>query len=249
MEYITSRKNEKILHIKRLGADAEYRRISSEFVCDGTKMLDEAVKWGAEIRCVLCTESAVLPLLPNSTKVFCVPEEVLRFASQLKTPQKILFSCSIPKKNAAEEQHVIVLENIQDPGNVGTIIRTADALGAEVVLVGSCADQFSPKTVRASMGAVFRMNARETDISGLKKLIGDIPLYGAVLGEGCLDIKEVDLRHAAVAIGSEGRGLSPELLGICDARVIIPISPRCESLNAAVASAIFMWEMKKSYGN
>ncbi len=245
MEIITSRKNEKLLHLKRLVADSEYRRVSREFVCDGNKMLSEAVKWGAGIQSVLCTESAKLPVLPKSAKVYCVPPDVLRSVSRLKTPRDVLFSCLIPVSTAAAVPPVIVLENLQDPGNVGTVIRTADALGADVVLVGACADLYSPKTIQATMGAIFRMSVMETDITGLRKLIGDIPLYGAALGPGCQNISETDLKNAAVAIGSEGRGLSPELLSLCDARVNIPISSGCESLNAAVAAAIFMWEMRK----
>ena len=135
---------------------------------------------------------------------------------------------------------------MQDPGNVGTVIRTANALGVDaVILAGDCADTTSPRCVRATMGAAFRQSIVEADLPGLARLLGgwDLPLYGAALAEGALDIRSAELSRAAVAIGNEGHGLSPELLGLCTGRVIIPMAPGSESLNAAVAAAIVMWEL------
>jgi len=244
MERITSRKNAVIAHLRKLGSDASCRRESGEFVCDGGKLLSEAIANGAEIRTVLLDEDEPAPTLPEGAQVYRAPRDLLAYVSSFKTPPGVLFSCALPQgEKAAPGGSVVVLENVQDPGNVGTVLRTADAFGVDVVLTGACADPFSPKAARASMGAVFRRRALWSDISGLRALLGERPLYGAALGEECEDIRRVELAGAAVAIGSEGRGLSEALLALCGGRVVIPMSPRCESLNAAAAAAVVMWEM------
>ena len=247
MNVITSRKNEIIVHMKKLGADGAYRRECGEFVCDGEKLLREAVKWSAEIRTVLCTKEANLPELPESARVYCVPDDVLKSVSQQKTPNNVMFSCSMPEHDGTPvKTPAIIVESVQDPGNVGTIIRTADAFDmGDVVLTGACADPFSPKTVRATMGAVFRRRIITAELSELRSIFGDTPIYGAALDGHSRDIREVPLKNSAVAIGSEGRGLSRELLDMCDGCVIIPMSERCESLNAAVAASVIMWEMAR----
>ena len=116
---------------------------------------------------------------------------------------------------------------------------------ASGVLTGGCADLYNPKTVRATMGAVFRQLVLETD--DLPAFLNEtgLPLYGAALADNALDVRRVDLKNAAVAIGSEGRGLSEELLDICREKIIIPMDPDSESLNAAVAAAVCMWEMAR----
>ena len=158
-----------------------------------------------------------------------------------------VFTVRLPERRAPERvESAVVLESVQDPGNVGTVIRTANALGVDaVILAGDCADPTSPRCVRATMGAAFRQSIVEADLPGLARLLGgwDLPLYGAALAEGALDIRSAELSRAAVAIGNEGHGLSPELLGLCTGRVIIPMAPGSESLNAAVAAAIVMWEL------
>ena len=139
-----------------------------------------------------------------------------------------------------------MLDGLQDPGNVGTIWRTADALGADgLLLVHHCADPFSPKTVRATMGACFRLPVWEVEAEELPELMerSGLPLYATALREDTLDIKTAQLDRCAVVIGSEGRGVSPELLGASRGTIRIPMRPRCESLNAAVAATIVLWEM------
>ena len=147
-----------------------------------------------------------------------------------------------PLKNA------IVLENVQDPGNVGTVIRTANAFGiGAVLLVGACADLYNPKTVRATMGAIFRQRVEQLSVDEMKALLCEnaLPLYGAALSDGARDIRQAELRQAAVAIGSEGNGLSRELLALSDGQIIIPMTPESESLNAGVAASVVMWEMTR----
>ena len=131
---------------------------------------------------------------------------------------------------------------------MGTVLRTASAFSIDaVVLLGDCADCFSPKTVRASMGAIFRQRvltlSREELTAWLKKQ--GLKLYGAALSERATDVRKVDITHSAIAVGSEGHGLSRELLDLCDGEIIIPMDARSESLNAAVAASVLMWEMAR----
>ena len=138
---------------------------------------------------------------------------------------------------------------MQDPGNVGTVIRTANALGMDaVVLTGACADFYSPKTVRAAMGALFRQPVLTCSMDELMQLLHahGLKLYGAALTDAAQDLRRVPLSPAAVAIGSEGRGLSAQLLAQCDGQIIIPMQPGAESLNAAVAASVVMWEIARA---
>ena len=249
VEHITSRKNRIITHLKKLSADGAYRRQAGEFVCDGEKTLKEALSFGAELSCVLWSDAPFFEI-PESIAQYSCPVDLMQYVSPLKNSAGPVFSVKIPR-SAAETKEIstaLVLENVQDPGNVGTVIRTADAMGTDVViLVGSCVDLYNPKTVRATMGGIFRQTVIETDIDGLKNYVNQygLKLYGAALSEDAEDIRNTNLKNAAVAIGSEGSGLSRELLEICGAQLIIPMRPNCESLNAAVAAAIVMWEMSR----
>ena len=142
-----------------------------------------------------------------------------------------------------------MLEGVQDPGNVGTVIRTANALGMDaVVLTGACADLYGPKTVRAAMGALLRQPVLTCTLDELMQLLraNGLKLYGAALTDTAQDLRCVPLTPAAVAIGSEGRGLSAQLLAQCDGQIIIPMQPGAESLNAAVAAAVVMWEIART---
>lgn len=137
---------------------------------------------------------------------------------------------------------------MQDPGNVGTVVRTANAFGVgAVILVGECADLYNPKTVRSTMGAIFRQRVLSLGMTELTMLLekNSLPLYGAALHRDSALITAVDVKNAAIAVGSEGRGLSDSLLSLCRKTVFIPMQPESESLNAAVAASIIMWEMSR----
>jgi len=247
MEKITSRRNPLCVHIKKLGADRGYREKSGEFLCDGLKLLSEAEKFGAEIISVLTSSHLPFPL-PVDTKVYHTESSVINSVSPLKNAQSVLFTCKIPKNDSKSfsESTTVLLDGVQDPGNVGTIIRTASAFGIKnIVLTGNSADVYNPKTVRATMGAIFSqsicyMSARE--LCSLKE--NGMKFIGAALGEKSRAFDEVNLKDTLIAIGSEGKGLSAEILELCDERVVIPILPDCDSLNAAVAAAILMWSAK-----
>ena len=249
-ERLTSRKNPLIAHLRRLGADRAYRRESGEFLCDGEKLLTEALRWGAEITAVLWSGEPTLCLACPAQ--YTADRDLLDYVSPLKSAASVLFSVRMKAWDDAAPGKTLVLETIQDPGNLGTILRTANALGIDtVILTGACADVYNPKTIRAGMGAVFRQRWLEMDRAAMKAYLDahGLRLYGAALSERSADVRAVDLRRAAVAVGSEGQGLSQELLSMCAGELIIPMNAQCESLNAAVAAAIIMWELGKAEGS
>lgn len=247
MEIITSRKNAYIKHLRALGSDKQYRQESGEYICDGLKLLKEALHFGAEVSSVLWKDRAESLELPG-VKQCIAAGELFDYASPMKNSPGPLFSVKIPSRSGQKIEKAVVLETVQDPGNVGTVIRTANAFGIDaVILCSDCADLYNPKTVRATMGAIFRQQVIRLDVSMLRAFLDDkgLKLYGAALSDKARDVRGVELKNAAVAIGSEGRGLSRELLDACDGEIIIPMNPDSESLNAAVAASVLMWEMAR----
>lgn len=251
MEQITSRKNPLITHIRKLMGDRAYRRECGEFSGDGVKLLEEAVRWDAPLTCVVYTERTALPKLPEGVRVVQVPEDVMGSISPMKAPQGALFLCRMRAQEVPEKlsgSRWLVLDGVQDPGNVGTIWRTADALGADgLLLTDGCADPWNHKTVRATMGACFRLPVYEVKRQDLPALLerSALPLYATALREDTLDLRDADLSRCAVVIGSEGKGVSEEMLNMSQKTLKIPMRERCESLNAAVAATVVLWEMAR----
>ena len=236
IESISSRKNTYIANVRALASDGAYRREQGQFLCDGIKTLREAVAFGAEIVSVLWKERPTEVEGLAGAKEYAAPAELFDYASPLKNSPGPLFAVRMRRIGAARLKNAIVLEGVQDPGNVGTVIRTANAFGVDaVILTGVCADLYNPKTVRATMGAIFRQRVLELPLAELR----------AALSETARDFREIPLDKAAVAVGSEGNGLSTELLAICDGQLIIPMRPDSESLNAGVAASVIMWEMSR----
>lgn len=248
MDRITSRKNAVITHLRALGAESAYRAASGEYLCDGYKLLDEAVKSGAAITSILWKEGGARAEIACDRQ-YSAPPELFDYASPMKNSPGPLFSVRRGVWGTSDPvRSAIVLENVQDPGNVGTVLRTASAFSVDaVVLVGDCADCFSPKTVRATMGAIFRQRVLTLPHEELAFWLKEqgLKLYGAALSERATDVRKVNITHSAIAVGSEGHGLSRELLALCDGEIIIPMDARSESLNAAVAASVLMWEMAR----
>ena len=232
--------------MRALGADRSFRAAEGEFLCDGVKLLREALLWGLEITAVLWSQEPT-EQVPCAAQ-YRVPQELLDYVSPMKNAPGVVFSAKMKSWPLAEPGRTLVLETIQDPGNLGTILRTANALGMDTVLLtGECADLYNPKTVRAGMGALFRQRVYTMERAEMHEYLSrhGKKLYGAALSERSSDIRVLDLADAAVAIGSEGRGLSAEFLALCDGELIIPMSEQCESLNAGIAAAIVMWELTR----
>ena len=251
MELITSRQNPLFQHIRKLRNSGGYRRQAGEFLGEGPKLLEEALRWGAEIRTVVSAEGRELP--PGVTgRVVTTPEDVLGTLADTETPQGVVFVCALPDTvlpQRLEPGRYLILDGVQDPGNLGTVWRTADAMGAGgLLLTGACADPYSPKAVRSTMGACFRelpvWRGEPEEIQRLLERSG-IPLYATALREDTEDLRDVELSGAAVVIGSEGKGISEKMLSLCQKSLRIPMEDRCESLNAAVAAAVVLWEGRR----
>lgn len=249
MERLTSRKSAVIRAFRDLARSSAAREEKGLFLCDGQKLLQEALRSGASVETVLWKENRAADLPPFPQEAL-LPADLFDYVSPMSNSPGPLFSVRMPSApDLYKVRRVLALEELQDPGNVGTVLRTADAFGVDlVVLLEGCADLYAPKTVRASMGAVFRQAAVRMDAEAFVSFCREknLPLWGAALTDTARDLRSLPLDPAAVLIGSEGHGLSRELLRACDGEIIIPMSGEAESLNAAVAAAIVMWEMQRS---
>lgn len=245
-ERITARKNPLIQKVRKLVTSAAARRSEGLFVGDGTKLLEEAVRYWPELDTVILSDGVEAEVPPH-VRLVRVPREIMEYISPMETPQGAVFLCRLPEKAGfSPRPGMLMLDGIQDPGNVGTIMRTADALDIPVVLLEGCADPYGWKAVRSSMGAVFRTPVVQStwrEVSDACKEAG-IRIGVTALSDRAVDIREADLSRMALVIGSEGRGVRREILDAADRELIIPMNPRCESLNAAIAAAIVMWQMK-----
>ena len=247
MEILTSRKNATIQRVRKLLSSRKARVEEGLFVADGTKLLAEAVKWWPSLKMVLHTPE-IDPDVPAYVEKICISRELMEYVSPMETPQGALFVCALPEeKPLAVKLGMVLLDGIQDPGNLGTILRTADAMEVPVVLLEGCADPYSHKVVRSSMGAVFRSVPGQSTWQEVERACKEAGISVAVtaLSPKAKDIRQAELSQMAVVIGSEGQGVRKEIMAAAQAELIIPMNEKCESLNAAVAATIVLWEMKK----
>lgn len=243
---ITARKNPLLQQVRRLLTSRKERETAGLFVADGTKLLAEAVAWWPGLDTVILSDGVDADV-PANVHVIRVPEDVMQSISPMQTPQGALFLCRLPeKKEFTPQPGMLLLDGIQDPGNLGTILRTADAFNIPVALLEGCADPYSHKVVRASMGAVFRSPVQQTTWAEVKEACAQdsIPIAVTALSSRAVDLRNAPLNTMAVVIGSEGQGVRREIMESAQAELIIPMQARCESLNAAVAAAIVMWQMQ-----
>lgn len=244
---ITGRKNPLLQQVRKLLTSRKEREEARLFVADGTKLLAEAVRYYPGLETVILSDGVDADV-PEYVRVVRVPEDVMESVSPMRTPQGALFICRLPeKKPFVPQRGMVLLDGLQDPGNLGTILRTADALNVPVALLEGCADPYSHKVVRASMGAVFRTPVVQTTWEQAKESCRAASIAVAVtaLSDTAADIRQAPVGEMAVVIGSEGKGVRQEILDSADQKLIIPMSSRCESLNAAIAAAIVMWQMGK----
>ncbi len=245
-ERITSRKNPLLQQVKKLLASRKDREAAGLFVADGTKLLTEAVRYWPGLEMVILSDGVSVDV-PDGVRMVRVPGDVMESISPMQSPQGAMFLCRLPEKTAfVPEKGMLLLDGIQDPGNIGTNLRTADALDVKVALLEGCADPYSHKVVRSSMGAVFRVPVVRTTWAQAKAACAaaGIPVAVTALSDRAKDLRQASVEQMAVVIGSEGQGVRPEILKEADGELIIPMNPHCESLNAAVAATIVMWEMK-----
>lgn len=246
-ERITSRKNPLLQQVKKLFSSRREREQTGLFAADGTKLLEEAAKYCPGLETAILSDGVEV-LLPERVRIIRVPGDVMESISPMASPQGAVFLCRLPEKAPFRPvPGMLLLDGIQDPGNLGTILRTADALNVPVVLLEGCADAYSHKVVRASMGAVFRVPVVSASWVQVRDacMEAGIPIAVTALDDRAVDIRQAALSEMAVVIGSEGQGVRREILEGAGEKLIIPMNPHCESLNAAIAAAIVMWQMKK----
>ncbi len=248
MESLTSRQHPLLRHLRTLACAGAQRRQQGEILCEGPKLWQEAVASHWAVGTVLGREDKLPPdAAAVAERLAAGPSDLLAYVADTKTPQGFVFTCRLPEAQPIPSgSRWLILDGVQDPGNVGTIWRSADALGADaLLLLPGCADPRSPTAIRATMAAIFRLPLLQTDPEGLAALLHtrSLPLYVAALGPGAVDVRSVRENPVALVIGSEGRGVSQEILDLADGRLTIPMRARCESLNAAAAAAIVLWEL------
>ena len=239
---ITSTQNQKYKYIKSLLQKKE-RVKNGEYTVEGIKSVSDAAAANADIVCIAKSSEVSLGFDAGKVPVYNVDQKIFPGLCDTKSPQGVIAVIKMPKAAPLPNGGKFVYcDRISDPGNLGTIIRTADAAGFEVIMSPGCADLYSPKTIRSSMGSFFHTKVYENvGYEELKK-------SGMRLIAGALCSESKDYRTAnyggsvALIVGNEANGVSEELLSVCDEKVIIPIIGRAESLNAAVAAAIMMYE-------
>lgn len=253
MKAIQSVKNPVVQSARALDSAKERKR-QNAFLLDGEHMVGEALRaCPSRVRTLFVEEgrdyAALLALA--QCDVYTVPAHVLAAISQVKTSQGIAAVCSLPENATLDGlgHRLVLLENVQDPGNVGTVLRTLDAAGfTGCILTPGCADPFGPKALRATMGSVFRVPICQAAdaaqaVQALNGL-GYATIAAALDGQPFYGRGPLPDR-LCVLIGNEGAGLRPDTLALCSHRYRLPMRGGAESLNAAVAAAIFMYDLTR----
>ena len=255
---IESKHNTTLRHLARLAREKKYRQGAGEMVCEGAKMLGEALSSGVTVKTVLLRagdtpdSGLIARAEAQGARLFEAEAHLFAQASDVETPQGVIFSC-VPPKRLADDlpdtlSGAVLLDGVQDPGNLGTILRTADAFALDaVILCEGCTDPTAPKVVRATMGAAFRQPVYRMPLAEAVAALKTrgLPVYAAALEPDSVPATALDLHGAGVIIGNEGNGVTRQALELSDKKVIIPMAGRAESLNAGVAAAILIWEMTK----
>lgn len=257
METITSVKNERVKAAAKLVSSAKARRESGLFVLEGLRLCMDVVRSGLCCKELFVSEEFRGKHTPEfdalsavSEEVFLVNDAVLERLSDTRTPQGVCAVVEMPAGSpvldAAAGGRYVLLENIQDPANLGAVARTAEALGLSGLLVSGGCDVYSPKALRASMGALLRLPVEETEaLTALRaaKAAG-FTTYASTPETQAVSVGDADFTGPTLmVVGNEANGVTPETQAACDVRVTIPMEGRAESLNAAAAAAILMWEM------
>lgn len=256
---ITSKDNDIVKHIRKL-KEKKYREESGEFIIEGIKLIEEAINEKAKIdKIIICDDCNLEGAIYNElkyeiAKLDCiyVSEKIFNLISDVKTPQGIMAVIKKEDKKQEikyDEDITLILDNIQDPGNMGTILRTADSLNLKQVIISKgSSDIYSPKVVRSTMGAIFRINIIESD--DLLKTVKELKKHKINIVVTSLDtnnsIYDINYHKCAIVIGNEANGVSKEIQEIADKKVKIPMLGKTESLNASVATAVILYEAMRN---
>jgi len=238
----TSIENKKIKNIKKLYTK-KYRDEYNEFLIEGEHLVLEAYKKGI-LKELILEEGTDFKL---DVETSYVTSNILKYISELSNPSKIMGICKkIGPKEAGNK--IVMLDSIQDPGNLGTIIRSSVAFNVDTIILNkSCVDLYNSKVLRATQGMIFNINIIEEE---LKKIIPELieknyKIYGTKVngGKSLKDIEKTD--KFAIIMGNEGRGVKPEILDMCSDYIYIDMNKNCESLNVGIATSIILYELDK----
>ena len=238
---ITSKSNPIIKAVSAL-ADKKFRKQFNQYLVEGIKPVRECIDAGCEIERIICVEG----LEDNFKGATVVSESVFKSISSEKTPQGVLAVVKIPQiRLKSPEKACLLLDCLQDPGNLGTVIRTANAAGYDEIYLINCTDPYSPKAVRASMSGIFFVNLYQGTREEILKALEGVPLICADMdGENIFGFNPPE--RFCLCIGNEGAGISNEVKGRASYTVKIPMRNTCESLNAAVSAGIAMYALRKN---
>lgn len=251
---ITSKDNETIKHIRKL-KEKKYRDEFSEYIIEGIKLINEAINENLNVKTIIVCDNCDKEAINQNSmyevaKYNCiyVDEKVFNTITEVKNPQGILAVVDKKKSNKEinyKEDIIVILDDIQDPGNLGTILRTVDSAGLSQIIVSKkSGDIYNSKVVRSTMGAIFRVNVIESE--DLVETIKNIKKHRYVVASTVLDTEEsiydIDYKKTAIVIGNEANGVSKEIQELSDKKVKIPMLGKTESLNASVAAGIVIYE-------
>ncbi len=256
MEKITSRNNDLIKNTKKLFTSRKKRTEEHKFVLEGARLCFDVLNSLYSVDLFFVTEK-MLEKYPNqcsdmekiANKSYLISEEVAKKLGETENTQGVFAVCNLKNSNAkiTENKKYIALDNLQDPSNLGAIIRTGEALGVDGAICYNCCDVYNPKSLRASMGSILRLpiiisEDLVTDIEKAKE--NGFSVYSTVPDSSANDITKVDFSKSSICIiGNEGNGISDEVKAASTELVTINMLGRAESLNASMAGAIAMWEM------
>lgn len=261
MQKLTSKDNPRVRRYQKLASSKKERRASGQFVLEGVRLVADGVQNGAEISYLLGTAQGFGALAERVSFLDIPAWEISeRLASSLSDtahPQGVFAVCAMPAAVPldallARGRRFAILCMVQDPGNMGMILRSADALGMDGVICCGCCDVYAPKVVRAAMGSIFRvpvvLGKTEEQVLEMCKS-ADVLTYASVPDKDAQLLQNCRFSgKCALLIGNEGNGLPRDIIEKCDKRVTIPMHGKIESLNAAVAAGILMWEMGRDAG-
>lgn len=259
MTVVTSKDNPSVKLYMKLSSSKKERRNSGMYVLEGYRLITDAVQEDSSVKQIFFTEDAYDKYYSELSQVDLKEVKILIISNELgikisctEKPQGVFAICSIPPagdlgRSIKKDGKYVVLHQLQDPGNLGMIIRTADAVGIDGVILSESCELYSPKVIRSTMGSVFRMDIFEvSDIDELFSCLSEngITSYAAVIDKDAEDLRTCSFEGGcAVFIGNEGNGLPADVSARCDIRATIKMSGHINSLNAAMATGIFMWEM------
>ncbi len=258
--YVSSKTNKNIKYARKLLLMPKFRKQEEKFIIEGARLCEEAFKNFIDISAVFYTQKfknknsdLINNIISKSKESFVISEEIASFIADTDNPQGVFCICEKPStKNISENfkniDRIVLLENIQNPSNLGSIFRSCDALGVNMVAISteSC-DLYSPKVLRGSMGAVFRLNLVEAQdmlefAKNLKRY--GFKVYGTVPDSNALKLGDTKFKEkCAIVFGNEGSGLTKEMIDVCDFKLTIPMNELSESLNVSVAAGISIWEI------